>query len=841
MAASQALIVTGIAGNSANAEEFQRLALETKRLLAERGIPANRIELLTGKVSRDQILEKLRAAADTPESDEFWLVLYGHSGKSQGGVPAFQVSGPRLTAKDIQETLDAIPARQTVFIATSESGAFLPLLQNPKRTVISATKGGGESDQPRFPAHWIEALAENPKASIAWTAARAAELTSQEYTHSSLAQIEHARLADPATGKILEPPFGVNLEAAPETTFTVSSGDDAPSAQDIQVKIKDPTAEWEHQPATAETQKIIAEARAVPNPEGYSAIVLEQKLGFTVEEDRTTDQLTKMRVFIAREDAADDWANYFLPQAPPAITTKLEYARVIHPDGSSIAFNPAKLPGTTTPDESGDSAAPMVYLPETGAGCVVEVGWRTRQILDATLPHVSVNLPLQRAVPILKTSLDVRVPEKPAYRVALNHFESKSNERVENGRRIFSWQLDHLPAAENLPGDPPAPLWEVSLGISSLPSWEEFAAWYRRLAQDSDAIDDTVKKAAASIVTNAPSRREKIHRSFEFVSALRYIAVEIGVQGFRPRTPARVLANRYGDCKDKANLLGAMLRSQGIDARFVLLNRGSFTDVNFPSWQFNHAICLVPGAPGTDQPDDLWLDSTDSTAPFGFVPPGDYGRAGLVFTPTKAEFKTVSSQNKSGSETHDDWNLTQLENGGWSGTWTRVATGFAEDGLRRQFRGITPQQRQFNIYHIATELWPAADFSDAVIGDVSDLRAAAQIRTKVVSGSAALPPANFSDRALFSPPQRDRPLLLNDGQPMSLRQTVLLRYTAKPPALPAAWQKEVAGEKLSITWRQVDANTIERTALLELHQPLVPAADYAALRQALREWDAAQH
>ena len=173
--ASGALIVAGLSGTSANAEEFERLSGETKRLLAERGIPLENVQTLGGKVTRETILQKLAAAAGSCSAeDEFWLVLYGHGGRSQGGAPAFQVSGPRLTAPDLKTALDAIPARQFVFIGTSDSGAFLPVLQNPRRAALSATRADGEGGQPRFPGAWVTAFAENPKAAFATIAARAA-------------------------------------------------------------------------------------------------------------------------------------------------------------------------------------------------------------------------------------------------------------------------------------------------------------------------------------------------------------------------------------------------------------------------------------------------------------------------------------------------------------------------------------------------------------------------------------------------------------------------------------------------------------------------------------------
>ncbi|MDQ3624674.1 MAG: hypothetical protein M3463_19675, partial [Verrucomicrobiota bacterium] len=179
-AESEALIVVGLAGDETDAEHFKTLAERTAKLLTARGIAAERVAVLSsrpdGKVTRERIMAALRAtAARIKAEDEFWLVLYGHAGRSSSGSPAFQVSGPRLTAEDLQETLQAITARRNVFIATEKSGTFLPFLADANCTALAATAEAGEVSQPRFPEHWVEALAENPKASLAALAARAAQ------------------------------------------------------------------------------------------------------------------------------------------------------------------------------------------------------------------------------------------------------------------------------------------------------------------------------------------------------------------------------------------------------------------------------------------------------------------------------------------------------------------------------------------------------------------------------------------------------------------------------------------------------------------------------------------
>lgn len=207
---SGALIITGLSPSDVDAAKFLSLATETKRLLVERGFLESRVEILHSNVTRDLVLQKLQAVTAST-NDEFWLVLYGISGRSRGNQPAFQVTGPRLTAADLKLALDAMPSRQFVFIGTGNGGGFLPVLQSDRRTVLSATQQDGEPDQPRFPDAWLNIFAGNPKAPFELMAARTAAAVDAEYSQSHLAQSEHSRLADSVTGRILEPPFGVNL------------------------------------------------------------------------------------------------------------------------------------------------------------------------------------------------------------------------------------------------------------------------------------------------------------------------------------------------------------------------------------------------------------------------------------------------------------------------------------------------------------------------------------------------------------------------------------------------------------------------------------------------------
>ena len=72
---------------------------------------------------------------------------------------------------------------------------------------------------------------------------------------------------------------------------------------------------------------------------------------------------------------------------------------------------------------------------------------------------------------------------------------------------------------------------------------------------------------------------------------IRYVGVSFGIGRFRPHSASEVLANQYGDCKDKHTLLAAMLAAAGLHADPVLIGAGIRFNSAVPSPEsFNHLI-----------------------------------------------------------------------------------------------------------------------------------------------------------------------------------------------------------------------------------------------------------
>ena len=177
-------------------------------------------------------------------------------------------------------------------------------------------------------------------------------------------------------------------------------------------------------------------------------------------------------------------------------------------------------------------------------------------------------------------------------------------------------------------------------------TWETVGGWYERLVAGVPMGTAPVRDRAREIAGNLPGRREKLAALLDFVRRqVRYVAVEVGVGGYRPHTPQEVLERRWGDCKDKAFLLVDLLHDSGIEAWPVLirLDPDGRVDREFPSPQFNHVIVAVrPEGLGLTDADPvsggyLFLDPTQELGALSWLSPGTQDQEALVVRDGRGE------------------------------------------------------------------------------------------------------------------------------------------------------------------------------------------------------------
>ena len=158
-------------------------------------------------------------------------------------------------------------------------------------------------------------------------------------------------------------------------------------------------------------------------------------------------------------------------------------------------------------------------------------------------------------------------------------------------------------------------------------------------------VDDAVAAKARELTANSKTELDKIRAIGTFVQNLQYISIDIGVgygNGMIPRPSNMVLNRGYGDCKDKANLMRAMLKALKIEAYPIAIYSGDPTYVR-EEWaspgQFNHCIIAVKVGDETVAPTIithpklgrlLIFDATDPYTPVGDLPDYEQGSFALI-------------------------------------------------------------------------------------------------------------------------------------------------------------------------------------------------------------------
>lgn len=198
------------------------------------------------------------------------------------------------------------------------------------------------------------------------------------------------------------------------------------------------------------------------------------------------------------------------------------------------------------------------------------------------------------------------------------------------GDNRYEWQFGFLPYR---PEESYMPEWAYQMRFIAIScydpgnnksylfgDWKTVSDWVRELFEEAVVDDELLTAVTDSLKTSFASKEQQARAITEYVrDEIRYVAVEIGEGRYRPRNAPLTLSNRFGDCKDKATLLIAMLRDAGIQASPVLaaVNDTVFSD--FPSpFQFNHAIVAIR------------LDSSISLPPFPLATVNGW----LYFDPT---------------------------------------------------------------------------------------------------------------------------------------------------------------------------------------------------------------
>lgn len=127
-----------------------------------------------------------------------------------------------------------------------------------------------------------------------------------------------------------------------------------------------------------------------------------------------------------------------------------------------------------------------------------------------------------------------------------------------------------IDALDEEPGVPDHHLAARFLQLTEFADWNEVARWATGLFPAAPLPEALQPLAARLRAIDDPG--ERAAQALRWVQEeIRYLSVSLGESSHRPSPPEQVLQRRYGDCKDKTQLLVTLLRAVGLDADAVLV------------------------------------------------------------------------------------------------------------------------------------------------------------------------------------------------------------------------------------------------------------------------------
>ncbi|MCK4244551.1 MAG: DUF3858 domain-containing protein, partial [Candidatus Omnitrophica bacterium] len=341
------------------------------------------------------------------------------------------------------------------------------------------------------------------------------------------------------------------------------------------------------------------------------------------------------------------------------------------------------------------------------------------------------------------------------------------------------------------------------------------------------------------LIEGKETSREKVRAIYNYCSSnIRYVGLEMGINGYQPHEATKVFHLKYGDCKDKAALLVTMLRVAGVKSYLVLINTDHQIDTSLPSpGQFNHCIAAVP-----HQGKYIFLDTTAEVCSFGDLPPGDQNRDVLIIKEGLAELAKTPLYRPEDNLCQREIEVGLKENGAIFARVKVLTRGFYNLAYRASFRYLRPVEQRKRLAEDLNRICPGASLKEFKISDLTNLdkpveedysffaeNYAIKIGNKVLIKPAII--EAMRSTALVAAKKRSYPILFQRGC-REVFENVSIN-------LPGGWKVETLPKNLSlrypfgefdVTYKDLGDKIIYRRRF-QIIQPEISIVDYPEFKR----------
>lgn len=239
----------------------------------------------------------------------------------------------------------------------------------------------------------------------------------------------------------------------------------------------------------------------------------------------------------------------------------------------------------------------LLVLPDVRVGEPVEVVYTIEGENPIFEGRIWGHMLLAYSSPIDLLHHRVIVPAGKALTVAGRATTIEPERFTEGANQVLRIVRHQVPGISLEPGIPPWTQAFPGVEYTEFTHWREVDEWAQRLFATAMPVAEPIMAKARELEAKGLSREALLSEAIRFVQdEVRYFSISLGESSHRPKPPAQTLAERLGDCKDKAQLLNALLRELGFDARPALVsiqrNRAAMDQLPSPG-VFDHVITRV--------------------------------------------------------------------------------------------------------------------------------------------------------------------------------------------------------------------------------------------------------
>ena len=352
---------------------------------------------------------------------------------------------------------------------------------------------------------------------------------------------------------------------------------------------------------------------------------------YRFEADGTGHSTVRVRFKVQNEAGVQQLGQQLFPYVEGRNRLRIDFLRVHKLDGSVVDSGPDHVQDLPAPVTAmfpiySDLRILHATVPAFRPGEVLEYQITDTLVKPEAEKRFWMSHSFQNAAFVQQETLEVSVPTAASIHV---HFGEGLEPEISEaeGRRNYRWQRFDSPRQEiswdQMLLQEPTP---ADVELSNFRDWEDVGKWYRGLQGRRATPDAEIRRRARELVADLEDDEAKIAAIYHYVAReFRYLGLLFGQGRYQPHRAGEVLANGYGDCKDKHTLLAAMLEAVGFHASPVLIGNLGDPRPEVPSPQpFDHMITAV--ARGDDW---LFLDSTQVAAP-GHLAPQLRGKQALL-------------------------------------------------------------------------------------------------------------------------------------------------------------------------------------------------------------------